>query len=101
MKRKKIKYLIETFLIVIIVFATYMNTTSYIQDKTWKYGEGAHIGDFLEFRKNEVLKSRIIYRDKKQIGKIIFCFGKYLIIKNYNTSKKGFYIHKEIGNGSN
>ncbi|MDR6969673.1 hypothetical protein J2X31_003707 [Flavobacterium arsenatis] len=91
MKNKK-KYFLSIALIIIIVIS-YLNTNFYIKTMQWKYNNGFHVGDWIVFD-DANLNYRTIYDGQKPIGKIVFCYGKGLIIKDIITSEKGFYTNK-------
>jgi uncharacterized membrane protein len=81
------KILNKLVIIVILFFSLiliYFNTNSYITTYHWKYKEGFHVGDFIEINRNH------------KNYKIVFCYGKSLIIKDINSSKYGFYEKKNF-----
>jgi len=92
----KNKFILFSLCFVIIIgYFYYVNRISYIQSKSWKYGSGGHVGDYIEF-KNEYLSSKIIYRHNEKIGEIIFCFGNVLIVRSIKTGNKGYYNNRKI-----
>ncbi len=91
MKNIKNKYLFGLLFVVIVVL--FLNTNFYIRAVQWKYKDGYHVGDWVIFD-DKNLDYRTIYDGKKPVAKIIFCFGKELIIEHIATQEKGFYIMK-------
>jgi hypothetical protein len=77
---------------VAVVSGFYLNSSSFIEKQDWKYTEGNHIGDWLAKNSFEV-NNRII-ETKQGKAKVIFCYGKELIIENLETKEKGFYTNK-------
>lgn len=75
--------------------AVYLNTNLYIDKQSWKYRDGAHIGDWVEFNKGYIqLKGRNIYKNSEQVAVIKFCMGKLLIIRSIKTGEAGYYVNK-------
>jgi len=91
MKKYK-KYLLGA-LFVVFPIILYINSNFYIKDVQWKYKDGFHIGDWVNFGDTD-LQYRTIYSGKKAIAKIIFCYGNELIIENIETHEKGYYSNK-------
>jgi len=93
---KKIIYRISISLVTItfLVFF-YFNTNYFIRKQEWKHGSGSSIGDFLLFEyKENFIKGRTIYMNGIPTGRIIFCAGKKLIIKEIRTGESCYYINK-------
>jgi hypothetical protein len=56
--------------------------------------DGTHIGDWLgknEFKVND----RIIYTNAGK-AKIVFSYGRSLIIENTKTQERGYYVNKSF-----
>lgn len=83
-------------IIVILVGLTiYLNTNFYISKQSWKYRDGAHVGDWIEFNKGYIqLRGRNIYKNGERVAFIRFCIGKLLIIRSIKTGESGYYINK-------
>jgi len=91
----KVSKLFIAILIVIAACAVLLNTNFFIKTQEWKYRDGGSVGDWIEF--DNVLyslKGRTIYKKEIAAGKIIFCLGKMLIVKEIATGEKGYYINK-------
>ncbi len=97
MNKKRIIYFIGIGIIICLItsFLIYSNSNSYIESQDWKYVDGAHIGDVIQFN-SERLTEKTIYRNNEILGKIVFCYGKTLIIKNITTGEKGYYSKKKL-----
>lgn len=94
---KKISKLIIIIFAIIAIGCAYLNTNFYITKQEWKHRDGASVGDWIEFDNVFYsLKGRTIYKKDSVSGKIVFCFGKMLIVKEKTTGKKGYYINKTI-----
>jgi len=83
MKAKIIKISSIVFSIFVIVLL-YLNSSYYIEKQFWKYSDGKHIGDV-------ILNQKQIDNSK---CKIVFCFGKKLIIEDLKTGENGYYDNK-------
>ena len=79
----------------IIIGIVYLNTNHFIRKQEWKHRDGGSIGDWIEFD-NTVYSVRgsTIYKNNIAAGKIVFCFGKMLIVKEIKNGEKGYYINK-------
>lgn len=70
--------------VVPVIAFFYLNSSYYIEKQFWKYNYGKHIGD--------------VIKNQKQIEdfecKIVFCFGKKIIIEDLKTGEKGYYENK-------
>ena len=92
---RKFKKIMLVVIAIVILFLVYLITNFYIIRQSWKYKEGAHVGDWIEFNKGNLqLKDRKIYKNGEQIGSIKFCLGKLLIIASSKTGESGYYINK-------
>lgn len=82
------------FAIVGIIFAYsfYVNSAYYIKNQDWKYGQGTHIGDWLVQNKFEIENRTII--SNRGTARIIFSYGRKLIIENIKTKERGMYFNK-------
>lgn len=81
--------------VIIISITIYLNTNFYIAKQSWKYRDGAHIGDWVEFNKGHIqLKGRSIYKNGEQVAVIRFCIGKLLVIHSMKTGESGYYVNK-------
>ncbi|MCL9810135.1 hypothetical protein [Flavobacterium luminosum] len=85
---KLISIIIGIFFLIIL----YINSSSYIENQTWKYSHGNWIGDWL-VNENMKIENRIIYTHKGE-AKIVYCFLGQLVVENIATGKKGYYIDK-------
>ncbi|CAM3999123.1 MULTISPECIES: hypothetical protein [Flavobacterium] len=92
MYKKLILKIVSPIIGLAIVGCIYLNSESFIENQDWKYAEGTHIGDWLA--KNAFKVSDRIIETNQGKAKIIFCYGKKLIIENLATKEKGFYINK-------
>lgn len=92
--RNLFKLLIGT-VVAVIGIAIYINTNFYIVKQSWKYRDGAHIGDWIEFNKGYIyLRGKNIFRNGEQIGVIHRCTGRILIIRMPKSGESGYYINK-------
>jgi hypothetical protein len=92
--KKSIKIVIG-IIIVAVSIAFFLNTNFYIAKQAWKYREGAHVGDWVEFNKGYTqLKGRNIYKNGERVAVIRFCMGKLLVIRSLKTGEFGYYINK-------
>ena len=83
------------FLSVFSIICLYLNTNYFISKQEWKHRDGGSIGDWIEFDDTLYsVKARTIYKNNVAIGKVVFCLGKMLIIKEIATGEKGYYINK-------
>jgi hypothetical protein len=81
--------------VIILGIVIYVNTNFYIVKQSWKYRDGLHIGDWVEFEKGQVkLKGRKIYRNGEQVANIKFCMGNLLIVSSIKTGESGYYVNK-------
>lgn len=89
------KLLLAVFGLIIVILssaAIYFNSDNYIKNQEWKYAEGEHVGDRLN-KSSLTIKDGMIYTPGGK-AKILFCYGKGLIIKNSDTGRKGTYKNK-------
>ncbi len=77
---------------IVLILGFYSNSSSFIEKQDWKYAGGTHLGDWLAKNSFEI-NNRIIETNQGK-AKVIFCYGKKLIIENLETKEKGFYINK-------
>ncbi|CAL2103655.1 hypothetical protein [Tenacibaculum sp. 190130A14a] len=82
------------FAIIGIIFAYgfYVNSAYYIKNQDWKYGEGTSIGDWLGQNSFEIENSTI--KTNRETVRIIFSYGRKLIIENIETKERGLYFNK-------
>tara|TARA_R110001606_G_scaffold60528_1_gene142588 strand:+ start:214 stop:495 length:282 start_codon:yes stop_codon:yes gene_type:complete len=92
MKKRIFKILSLIIATVAVVLGLYLNSSSFIEKQDWKYTEGNHIGDWLA--KNSFEIDNGIIQTNQGKAKVIFCYGKELIIENLETKEKGFYTNK-------
>jgi hypothetical protein len=94
----KVKILKNGFLlgfIIVGVIFLFLNSTFFISRQTWKYRNGFHISDWVDFSSTKIdIKGRKIIKKGKEVAKIKICFGKILIIRDYKTGEEGYYINK-------
>ena len=90
--KKRIFKILSVIIGLVLIFAFYSNSSSFIEKQDWKYAEGAHIGDWLA--KNSFEINNGIIETNQGKAKVVFCCGKKLIIKNLETKEKGFYVNK-------
>lgn len=93
--KKNIIRIIILFITIIILTILYFNSNFFIRNQQWKYNEGSHIGDFVELN-NQTLRYRTIYKGNAAIAKVVFCFGKTLVIKDVKSGEKGYYSNKSL-----
>jgi hypothetical protein len=91
MKKRNLKML-GLLIGLVLVLGFYINSSSFMEKQDWKYAEGTHIGDWLAKNSFEI-NNRIIETNQGK-AKVIFCYGKTLIIENLETKEKGFYTNK-------
>ncbi len=91
MKRRVIK--IGLALIGILTISVlYLNSSYFIENQTWKYSGGTHIGD--QFAKDNLkVEDGIVYGSSGK-AKVVFCFGFRLVIKDIETGEEGIYVNK-------
>lgn len=77
---------------IVLILGFYSNSSLFIEKQDWKYSEGTHIEDWLE-NNSFKMDNRIIATNQGK-AKVIFCYGKELIIENIETKEEGFYINK-------
>ena len=94
-KKKSIYRMLISIITLIIIGIVYLNTNHFIRKQEWKHRDGGSIGDWIEFD-NTVYSVRgsTIYKNNIAAGKIVFCFGKMLIVKEIKNGEKGYYINK-------
>ena len=72
-----------------------INSNLFISNQTWKYRDGFHIGDWVDFKStNMTLKGSSIIKKDEEIAKVNFCLGKMLVIKDIKTGEVWHYINK-------
>ncbi len=76
----------------VVLSGLYINSSSYIKKQDWKYAEGIYIGDWLSKNSFRINDREIETNQGK--ARIVFCYGKKLIIENLETKEKGVYINK-------
>ena len=69
--------------LILLIVAIYFNTNYYIKNQRWKYKDGKHIGDWVT-----------LDRSHNKITKVVFCYGKSIIIEDVKTGEKGYYENK-------
>ena len=91
------KYIYIKIILLIICSLTivliYFNSNFFISKQQWKYNNGYSIGDWLNLS-DETINNGSINRNDKVNVKILFCFGKILIIEESNSGEKGYYSNK-------
>jgi hypothetical protein len=90
--KKRILKILSLIIGLVIILAIYFNSDSFIEKQDWKYSEGTHIGDWLGKNQFEI-NDGIIYTNSGN-AKVIFSFGKKLIIENTKTQVRGYYVNK-------
>ena len=92
------KILKKCFLLGIVLIGVtflFLNSNFFISRQAWKYRDGFHIGDWVEFNSNDIdIKGRNIIKKGKEVAKIKICLGKMLIIRDTKTGEAGYYINK-------
>ncbi len=92
---KLIKRLIIACVLVLSIIILWINSNIFISNQSWKYRDGFHIGDWVEFNSTNIsLTGKSITRDGKEVARVYCCLWKMLIIKDIKTGKKGHYINK-------
>ena len=82
-------------IILILIGIVYLNTNHFIRKQEWKHRDGGSIGDWIEFDNTVYsVRGRTIYKNDIAVGKIVFCFGKILMVKEIKNGEKGNYINK-------
>jgi len=90
--KKYIKILILIFIAVFTIASVKYNSSEYISNKTWKHYGGYSSGDLIEYSKQ---KEGGLKMNGKSAAAIKFCFNRYLIVKNNENGKYGYYILKK------
>ena len=75
------------------ILLIYFNSNFFICKQQWKYNDGYSIGDWLSLTDETISDGSIIKNDKVNV-KVLFCFGKTLIIKESKSGEKGYYSNK-------
>ncbi len=79
----------------IFICCLYLNSNYFIRTQEWKHLDGGSVGDWIEFDNNfYAVKKKTIYKKNIAVGKVVFCLGKMLIIREIATGEKGYYINK-------
>jgi hypothetical protein len=96
MRKKKILYrMLIVIVSAVIISFFYLNTNYFIRGQEWKHRDGSSVGDWIEFDDTlYAVRARTIYKKNAASAKVIFCFGKMLIIKQIATGEKGYYVNK-------
>ena len=96
MKKKNIIFQILIAAIsAFFLVALFLNSNYFISKQEWKHRDGGSVGDWIKFDNTYYsLKGKTIYKKNIQAGKVVFCVGKMLIIKEIPTGEKGYYINK-------
>ena len=96
MKKKKIIFRILVVTVsLFFICGLYLNSNYFIKTQEWKHRDGGYVGDWVEFDNNFYsIKKRTIYKKEIAVGKVVFCLGKMLIIREISTGEKGYYINK-------
>lgn len=92
MKKKRVLYFVSVILLLVIGYFYYVNRSSYINSKTWRYSDGAYFGDLLYLSDNTNKNDKVNW-------KVLFCYGETLLVKNNDTKEIGYY-NKIILNNS-
>lgn len=89
------KKLFLLFLILLGGFVLYFNSSYHIKQHVWKYGDGAYLGDWIQFNENPYsIKGRTIYKDGMEIGRVVFCTPNNLTVLLKADSTEGHYHNK-------
>ena len=92
---KRIKIWIISGLLLVGTVLLYINSDVFISNQRWKYRDGFHIGDWIDFNSNNIkLTGNSISEKGEKIATVQICFGKMLIIEDINTGEVGHYINK-------
>ena len=96
MKKKKIIFRILVVTVsLFFICGLYLNSNYFIKTQEWKHRDGGSVGDWVEFDNNFYsINKRTIYKKEIAVGKVVFCLGKMLIIREISTGEKGYYINK-------
>ena len=88
------KWILTSFILIVGILL-FLNSSFFISNQTWKYRDGFHIGDWLDFNSNVMhIEGRSIIKNGQKVGRIKFCFGKMLILKDVKSYELGYYINK-------
>lgn len=90
--KKSLFKILAVIIVFVMLSGFYINSSSFIEKQNWKYATGTHIGDWLS--KNSFKIDNSVIETHQGAAKIIFSYGKELIIQDINTKDKGFYINK-------
>ena len=92
LKMKKGLKILIVLIGIVIIYGFYINLAYCIKNQDWKYGEGTHIGDWLGENSFEI-ESGII-KTNRGTARIVFSYGRKLIIENLETKERGLYFNK-------
>jgi hypothetical protein len=71
----------------------YLNSPFFIERQSWKYAGGIYVGDWLA--KNTFDINNGIIETTQGKAKVVFCYGKELVLEDLETGEKGHYINKD------
>ena len=84
-----------SIILLLVAILTYVNSNAFISNQSWKYRNGVHIGDLLEFDSDyRKLDGRSIQKDGQDVAEVYLCLGKMLIIKSKQRGERSYYINK-------
>jgi hypothetical protein len=96
MWKKKKPQILLTVLICLLSVCFYFNTGYYIKKHGWKHGRKSSVGDWIEFNSPLYsLEGRTLYKNGVPVGKVIFCFERYLFVYVNDAKGMGYYYKKK------
>ncbi|MCK8482258.1 hypothetical protein [Psychroserpens algicola] len=90
--KKRIFNILGVIIGIVTIYTLYINSSFYIENQDWKHGEGTHIGDWLG-KNSFIVNDGIIQTDIGK-AKIIFSYGRKLIIESLDSKERGLYFNK-------
>lgn len=83
-------------LFVILILTICLNT-NYLETSRWKYSDGFHVGDVIDFSSSGednsslFLNNQSIYLNDKLVGRLVYYNHRELIIESLEK-EKGYYV---------
>jgi len=90
--KKYIKMCLLLLCVVIIAASIRYNSADYLTSKSWKHYGGYHSSGLLQFEVDNSTK-KIKQKDSNDV-KFLFCFNKYLVVRDLKNKKLGYYVAK-------
>lgn len=90
--KKYIKIILLALCVAVIVASMKYNSVEHITSKSWKHYGGYHSTGLLQFEVDKITKG-IKQKDSDDVT-ILFCFNKYLVVRDLDNEKLGYYVAK-------